>query len=126
MSYLVLFCFCSTVPPPRIINVQVLNATNVSVNSDVVFSIIAEGLRLSYAWQRVGGPLLISEARYEGEDTDTLTIRRAEMNDSGSYVCAVSNSAGTETSTAVLLTVCKYKDWAILYIYIYILLASIL
>ena len=43
--------------------------------------------------------------RYQGADTDTLTIASVQMSDQGSYRCVVRNVAGTKISQPATLTV---------------------
>jgi rhamnogalacturonan endolyase len=69
------------------------------VGSSVTFTITATGTPPpSYQWRRNGSPIT-------GATGATLTIASVTTANAGSYDVVVSNSAGTATSNAVLLTV---------------------
>ncbi len=98
--------FVAAVNPPVIV-VEPESMSDVRTRSTVTLSVDAEGLRLSFSWQRTGGRSLADDPRIEGTDTSSLRIRGAEVADSGSYVCEVSNAAGTVRSREAIISVSK-------------------
>ena len=72
-----------------------------TVEDTVSFSCAGEGsLPLAYAWRKDGTPIA-------GSASATLTLVDITTADAGSYDCVVSNSAGSATSAAAVLTVNK-------------------
>jgi uncharacterized delta-60 repeat protein len=69
------------------------------------FNVAASGPgTLSYQWFKNGTPLSDNK-QISGTMTDTLVLRRARPNDTGSFTATVSNSAGMVISDAVQLQV---------------------
>ena len=63
---------------------------------------MADGVKLSYSWERQGSELPSSAT---GNTTNTLVISGVREGDSGSYRCIVSNRFGTVSSDYATLTV---------------------
>lgn len=78
---------------------------DIRTGSNVTFTISAEGLRLTFAWQRTDNPLLTSNPRFVGADTGSLTVYSVRFSDAGMYLCWVSNGAGSVSSMEAVLTV---------------------
>lgn len=92
-------------PPPSILS-HPESALGISLGSDVVFSVRTEGLHLTYQWQYADGtPLSPEDARFEGRETNSLTIRNVQFSDVRAYVCVVSNGAGSRTTDEAELTI---------------------
>lgn len=74
--------------------------SNVSVatGQSATFSVTATGDSLTYQWRKNGTAI-------SGAAAATYTISYAQANDAGSYDCVVTNSAGTVTTSAAVLTV---------------------
>jgi hypothetical protein len=87
-----------TLVPPTV-TVQPIPA-KVSVGQIVTFKIFATGDGIEYQWQKDGVDLA-------GGKGDSLQINPVMLSDSGFYRCVVKNSAGSDTSNSVQLTVCK-------------------
>ena len=81
---------------PPVITGQPSSST-VDQDGSVVFSVIATGAT-SYQWQRNGNNL-------PGKTSASLTLSGVQVADAGSYTVVVSNSAGSITSNAAILTV---------------------
>ena len=62
------------------------------------FTVVAAGTGLSFQWQHTGTVLA-------GSNSSTLTLNPVTLADAGTYSVAVSNSAGTVTSTGAMLNV---------------------
>ena len=75
---------------------------NVIPGSNVMFTVVASGLRLTYTWMQ-NGSALPSDGRFVAIN-ETLTIRDVSVSDVGSYSCVVSNAAGNDTSNPARLT----------------------
>ena len=90
---------------PPMIGQQPTNQT-VAVDATVTINVtVTNGsLPLSYRWQKDGVPLQYS-SRYQGVNTDTLTINRAQTTNSGNFAVTITNLAGAVTSTNAVLTV---------------------
>ena len=74
-----------------------------------MFSVTATGTEpLSYSWQK-DGVALADGRTTEGVNKSTLTIFKVFEGDEGSYLCVVSNIAGTATSNAALLILGRYQ-----------------
>ena len=76
--------------------------------STITLTVQADGRNLIFFWLRTDGESLTSSLRIEGARTSRLTIRNVEEGDTGSYICEVSNSAGSVRSTEALVTVSKW------------------
>ena len=70
----------------------------VNENSPVTFNVAATGTGLAYQWYKDGKVI-------SGANGSSYTISSAKSSDAGSYTVTVSNSAGTVTSSAAVLTV---------------------
>ena len=66
----------------------------------VTFAVIATGDSLIYQWQKDGINIL-------GSNSAIYTIAVVAVINEGAYQCIVSNAAGSATSAAASLTVCK-------------------
>jgi hypothetical protein len=86
-----------TVLAPPIITAQPVAAT-ANQGASVSFSVTATGTNLSYQWKMNG-------ANLAGEAGDTLSLNNLQGTQAGSYSVVVSNSAGSVTSNAAVLTV---------------------
>ena len=51
-----------------------------------------EDIRVPYQWSVNGTNLLPNSSKYQGVQTDTLTIFNVQIEDQGSYACSVANS----------------------------------
>ncbi|MBF6629179.1 MAG: fibronectin type III domain-containing protein, partial [Proteiniphilum sp.] len=67
-------------------------------NGTANFSVTATGDALEYQWQMDGSDLT-------GEDASTLSLTNISATDAGDYSVIITGACGTETSTAVSLTV---------------------
>ena len=82
------------------------NQLGVMTGSDVTFSVDAEGLRLSFSWQREDEDSpLTTDGRVIGTYTNTLTILDVKRDDAGLYACQVSNRAGRVWSDDAVLSI---------------------
>ncbi|HEY5914534.1 MAG TPA: immunoglobulin domain-containing protein, partial [Verrucomicrobiae bacterium] len=80
------------------ITTQPANRT-VTAGTSVSFSVVATGTApLSYQWMKNGGNIA-------GATTATLTLNNVTATDAGSYTVRVSNTGGSVTSAAAMLTV---------------------
>jgi hypothetical protein len=87
-----------TVWVPPTIALQPQGRTN-SVGTSAAFSVAANGTApFAYQWQFNGGDIA-------GATGATLTIGNVQTSDAGNYAVVVTNSAGSVTSTAAVLTV---------------------
>jgi uncharacterized protein (TIGR02145 family)/uncharacterized repeat protein (TIGR02543 family) len=64
----------------------------------ISFSVTAEGIGLTYQWQKDG-------AKLPGAVNSVVTIQKVNFTDSGYYQCVVSNESGHTLSSSVKLTV---------------------
>ena len=78
---------------------------NVTPGTNVIFTVVAIGLRLNYTWMYGDGEPL-SNRRYVAVN-GTLTISIVQPADAGSYRCLVTNEAGSATSQSANLTLSK-------------------
>lgn len=69
----------------------------VAAGQPVSFTVVATGTSLGYQWRKDGVNV--------GGNSATLSIASAQASDAGSYTVVVSNTAGTVTSNAAVLTV---------------------
>ena len=77
---------------------QPVNAT-ATVGGSVTFSVVANGtVPLSYQWQKSGTAI-------SGATSASYSIASVQTADAGSFSCVVTNSVGSVTSTAAVLTV---------------------
>ena len=93
------------------------SAQTVGTGGTAAFSVIAEGAgTLDYQWQKDGTDL-VDDGRIVGANTADLQISNCSSTDQADYRCVVSGYCGTETSTAVTLTVESappisfFEDW---------------
>jgi glucose/arabinose dehydrogenase len=81
----------------------------VSAGADATFTVNANGTPpLGYQWQKLGGGIwnnLTDGAGVSGSTTATLTLTGVLAADAGQYRVVVTNSIGSTTSNAVMLTV---------------------
>lgn len=89
------------------IAVEPERVTEVRIGSSITLSVEAVGLRLVFAWQRTDGRPLTGNPRVEGASTSLLRIRDMQAEDSGGYVCEVTNIAGIVRSREAVVTVSK-------------------
>ena len=83
------------------ITTQPMTIENAFPDSDVNFTVVAEGGALSYQWSRNG-------VEIEGATQATLTrVNVTIKRDEGTYSCFISNLAGSITTDNVSLTICK-------------------
>ena len=101
MKLLTLPSSLSAVDRPRITS-QPLDMLNVIPGNNVMFTVAASGLRLTYTWMQ-NGSTLPSDGRFVAVD-EMLTIQSVMPSDVGNYSCVVSNAAGDETSDPARLT----------------------
>jgi hypothetical protein len=94
------------VTPPVVVT-QPTDVFDARAGSNVTFTVAAEGLNLTYLWQRADETLLNGDTRFVGVTTNTMTIQGIEFGDAGLYVCVISNGAGTVRSEGAMLTVSK-------------------
>ncbi|MBL9129052.1 MAG: immunoglobulin domain-containing protein, partial [Verrucomicrobiales bacterium] len=85
-------------------------AKDVSENSEVTLSAQVSGSPNKYRWMRNGAPLVVTNENYrvsltEGADKATLTLIKAQVADSGSYVLEIRNPFGNLTTAPVTLNV---------------------
>jgi hypothetical protein len=86
---------------PKIVT-EPTDIENAFPDTNVSFTVAAEGGALSYQWSRNGAVI-------EGATQATLILVgvTVEMNE-GTYSCFISNLAGNVTTIDVSLTICKY------------------
>jgi hypothetical protein len=94
----------TVIVPPNI--VQQPSDQAVTVGSNAVFSVIADGLQpLAYVWY-FGTTALNDNDRISGSTNSILTISNAQTSDAGTYYVQIIDAAGTSiSSTSVVLTV---------------------
>ena len=88
------------------------NQLDVTPGSNATYSVHAEGMRLSYVWERSGeGGLREDDHSIIGRNTSVLTVLEVTLADVGTYRCVVSNNAGSARSTAAILSLgtCEYS-----------------
>ena len=90
-----------------VVVVQPESMLEVESGSSIVLTVEASGIGLAYSWLRTDGIPLTGILRIEGIDTNQMTIREAEVDDSGVYVCEISNAVGTVRSREVTISVSK-------------------
>jgi uncharacterized protein (TIGR02145 family)/uncharacterized repeat protein (TIGR02543 family) len=72
---------------------------SLTVGQPAAFSVVASGSNLSYQWKK-------DSTTISGADSSTYTIQSVAHTDSGAvFTCDVSNSAGSVTSSAAILSV---------------------
>ena len=75
------------------------------ISNSVAFTASVTGIGpISYQWY-FNGALLTDSTRVSGSASGSLTLSNIQMSDAGSYVLIVTNSAGSTTTAAALLTV---------------------
>ena len=90
---------------PPVITAQPNDQLFVVDGSGVQFSVTAEGVSLTFQWQKDSVDITDAPGVVTGSDTNTLTIESAGQADEGEYSVVVSNGAGSDTSaSASLLT----------------------
>lgn len=65
---------------------------------DIGFKVETQGKNLTYKWYK-GNTQLFNGTKYEGADTDSLTIKNLQMGDVGFYRCEVSGDCGTPVNS---------------------------
>ena len=84
------------------ITTQPMDVDGAFPDTEVNFTVIAEGGALSYQWFRNG-------VEISGATQATLTLMNVNIEmDEGMYHCFISNLAGNVTTNNVSLTICKY------------------
>ncbi len=79
---------------------------NVKAGGTATFTVEASGEGLSYQWFGPGGNALTDVDRdIEGSNSSTLQIINVESGDAGDYTVVVTNSAGSVTSDAAILSI---------------------
>ncbi len=73
-------------------------SNTVCETDNVEFSIVADGLNLTYQWYKDGSSI-------SGATGSSYSISSAELSDEGDYTCEVTGDCGTETSDPAALTV---------------------
>jgi Leucine-rich repeat (LRR) protein len=87
-----------TVWAPPAISIQPASTTNLTGTS-ASFNVTANGTSpLSYQWQSGAGPI-------SGATASSLTLNNVQFSDAGNYFVAITNVAGSLTSSAATLTV---------------------
>jgi hypothetical protein len=97
-------CFFKLPPHPPVIQTQPQSQT-VDEGRSVIFKVFAYGGAAgapTYQWQKDGNPI-------SGADSSFYTIASAKLSDAGSFTVVVTNSMGSVTSDATILTV-KAKE----------------
>lgn len=61
---------------------------------DIGFKVITQGKNLTYKWYK-GNTQLFNGTKYDGADTDSITIKNLQMGDVGFYRCEVTGDCGT-------------------------------
>jgi hypothetical protein len=117
-------CICETAPSERVnitVNIVDLNVTGPNVTWPGEIAIAGEEVEISvnvithpdnisvpYQWSVNGTNLLTKNiSRYQGIQTDTLTISDVQVEDQGSYACSVANSASGININSTKLVVGK-------------------
>ena len=106
---------CFAVVNPPVIMIEPESMLDVRSGSNVTLSVEAVGLHLLFSWQRNDGKSLTSDPRVSGASTNRLTIQGVVVEDSGEYVCEVSNAAGTVRSKRAIISVSKYPETVTFY-----------
>jgi hypothetical protein len=70
----------------------------------VEFTVVADGLPLSYQWFK-NGNVLLSGGNVSGSASNSLTLTNVYVNDPGCYLVVVTNNFGSVTSSVATLTV---------------------
>ena len=79
------------------------DALNVLPGSSVSFIVFSFDLSADYQWERGDGRSIpLSDTRFMGIMSRNLTITDIMASDAGTYVCVVSNNAGSVQSAAKL------------------------
>jgi len=76
----------------------------IDIGGSVEFNVAADGVDLSYQWQRNGKPI-------DGATGDSLDITNAQRTDAGTYSVVVSNTIGKTTSLPATLTLSGGADF---------------
>ena len=76
--------------------------------TNVKFSVTAEGVGLTFQWQKNSLSITDTPGVYTGTNTNTLTIESAGQTDEGEYSVIVSNGAGPVTSASASLRTCMF------------------
>lgn len=80
---------------------------DISLGSNVPFMVTVTGSLLTYQWQIGTTNISPDSAKYSGINTNHLIVMNVDQNDDGMYRCMVTNDAGSTTSNAATLQVCK-------------------
>ena len=102
MKYVNLVLF--TADPPRV--TQHPKNLSVSIGTDIIFNVGANGDGLQFQWQKNRTDLCDGE-RYFDTSTDTLHIIQVKNDDKGHYRCLVKNDVGRKFSEEALLAISK-------------------
>jgi C1A family cysteine protease len=90
-------------PNPPSITLQPVSQT-IDQGQSATFTVASAGGNLSYQW-KLGGVNLTNGSNISGATSSTLTITNAQLTNSGTYTCYVSNTLGNATSNGAVLTV---------------------
>ncbi len=77
---------------------------SVRYSSTAVFTVVAEGVNLTYQWYKDGTPL-VDGGDISGSQTNQLTIVNVGYLDIGTYWCEITGDCGSTTTNQVTLTV---------------------
>ena len=110
------WCYCSihsTTDPPTILSLSPADST-VAVNIDHMIQCVFEGLPIpTVVWSHDGNVLTNGSNNITiatDNTSSTLTILTVTADNSGSYICMISNSLGSATASSLLQVqgVCEY------------------
>ena len=90
------------------ITTQPQNTDYLVPGDTAVFTVAASGELLSYQWQANGTNITDTAGRYDGTTTSTLIVSNITDNDdSSTFLCIVTNSAGSVTSDDAQIIFCE-------------------
>jgi len=92
----------TVVDPPAILT-QPASQTN-NAGATATFTVSASGNFLTYQWRK-NGANLANGGNVSGATAPSLSLASLAVGDSGTYTVAITNSAGSATSTPAILTV---------------------
>ncbi len=90
------------------ITTQPQNTDYLVPGDTAVFTVVASGEQLSYQWQANETNITDIAGRYDGTTTGTLIVSNITDNDDDStFMCVVTNSAGSDTSDDAQIIFCE-------------------